>query len=64
MAASHWSTPDDNGILFKCFYEHFLVAPEAGPAVALRKAQMDMMQSRSWRAQPRYWAAFYLTGNS
>lgn len=64
VAASHWSTPDDNGILFKCFYEHFLSQPEAGPAMALRKAQMDMMQSRSWRSQARYWAAFYLTGNS
>jgi CHAT domain-containing protein len=64
VAASHWSTPDDSGVLFKRFYEHFLAAPEAGPAMALRKAQMDMMQSRSWRSQPRYWAAFYLTGNS
>ncbi len=64
VAASHWSTPDDNGALFKRFYEHFLAAPQAGPAMALRKAQMDMMQSRSWRSQPRYWAAFYLTGNS
>jgi CHAT domain-containing protein len=64
VAASHWSTPDDNGILFKLFYEHFLRAPDAGPAMALRKAQMDMMQSKGWRAQARYWAAFYLTGNS
>jgi CHAT domain-containing protein len=64
VAASHWSTPDDNGMLFNSFYEHFFTAPEAGPAMALRKAQMDMMQSGSWRSQPRYWAAFYLTGNS
>ncbi len=64
VAASHWATPDDNGTLFKSFYEHFLRTPEAGPAMALRNAQMDMMRSGSWRSQPRYWAAFYLTGNS
>jgi CHAT domain-containing protein len=64
VAASHWATPDENGVLFQSFYEHLRRAPAAGPAAALRQAQIDMMRSGSWRGRPQYWAAFYVIGNS
>ncbi|MEN6604000.1 MAG: CHAT domain-containing protein, partial [Bryobacteraceae bacterium] len=65
-AASLWPTPDDTGQLFRSFYSD--LRGTAGPGVslqaarALRKAQLEMLHSASWRAQPRYWAAFVITG--
>ena len=65
-ATSLWPTPDDTGQLFRTFY--LSLRGPAGPGVsvkaarALRKAQLEMLHSASWRSQPRYWAAFVITG--
>ena len=66
VAASLWPTPDDTGQLFRAFYSNLRESSGAGVGVrtarALRQAQLNMLQSSSWRSQPRYWAAFFITG--
>jgi CHAT domain-containing protein len=66
VAASLWPTPDDTGELFRSFYSNLRGSSGAGVGVqtahALRQAQLQMLRSSSWRSQPRYWAAFFITG--
>jgi len=63
VVASHWPTPDDAGALFLSFYRNLRAAPQAGPAVALQRAQIDMLGSGTWRSNPLYWSAYFVTGN-
>jgi tetratricopeptide (TPR) repeat protein len=63
VVASLWPTPDDAGALFLSFYRYLRAAPQAGPAVALQRAQIDMRRSGTWRANPLYWGAYFVTGN-
>jgi len=63
VVASHWPTPDDAGTLFLSFYRYLHAAPQAGPAVALQRAQVDMLRSGTWRSNPLYWGAYFVTGN-
>jgi CHAT domain-containing protein len=62
VIASTWSVPDASGALFHSLYRHLAVRPDAGPAEALRAAQLEMIHSKDWRANPRYWGAFFATG--
>ena len=64
VVASHWPTPDDTGTLFVNFYRHFREAPDAGPAAALQKAQLDLLRAGGWRANPQYWATYFVAGDS
>jgi CHAT domain-containing protein len=63
VIASHWPTPDDSGTLFIDFYKHFQETPEAGPAVALQRAQLDILRAGGWRSDPQYWATFFVNGD-
>jgi tetratricopeptide (TPR) repeat protein len=63
VVASRWPTPDDDGALFLSFYRYLRAAPQAGPAAALQRAQIDMLRSRTWRSNPLYWGAYFVTGN-
>ena len=63
VVASHWPTPDDAGSLFLSFYRYLRTAPQTGPAVALQRAQVDMLRSHTWRSNPLYWGAYFVTGN-
>ena len=63
VVASRWPTPDDAGALFLSFYRYLHAAPQAGPAVALQHAQIDMLRSHTWRSNPLYWSAYFVTGN-
>jgi CHAT domain-containing protein/tetratricopeptide (TPR) repeat protein len=63
VVASRWPTPDDAGALFRSFYGHLRAAPQDGAAVALQSAQLDMLRSGTWRANPLYWGAYFVTGN-
>ena len=63
VVASRWPTPDDAGALFLSFYRYLRAIPQAGPAVALQNAQIDMLRSRTWRSNPLYWSAYFVTGN-
>ena len=66
VAASLWPTPDDTGTMFRAFYQYLsplqrkLSARHC--AQALRLAQLQMLRCGTWRAQPQYWAAFFLMG--
>ena len=61
VAAAYWPVTDDKGVLWQEFYQQYQTNP-APPAVLLQAAQIQMIHSRSWRAQPRHWAAYFLTG--
>ena len=63
VLASHWPTPDDTGTLFINFYKHLGEAPDAGPQVALQRAQLDMLRAGGWRANPQYWATYFVAGD-
>jgi CHAT domain-containing protein len=63
VVASHWPTPDDTGSLFVDFYQHLCTRPQAGPAVALQQAQLDMLRAGGWRSHPRYWATHFVVGD-
>ena len=63
VVASLWPTPDDAGALFLSFYRYLRTAPQAGPAVALQRAQIAMLRSGTWRSNPLYWGAYFVTGN-
>jgi len=63
VIASHWPTPDDSGALFTDFYRKFRETPEAGPAVALQRAQVDMLRAGGWRSDPQYWATYFVNGD-
>jgi CHAT domain-containing protein len=62
VIASNWSTPDASGALFHSLYRHLAARPGAGAAEALRAAQLEMIRSGDWRANPRYWGAFCVMG--
>lgn len=63
VVASHWPTPDDSGSLFVRFYQYLCQRPQAGPAVALQQAQLDMLRAGGWRSSPRYWATYFVVGD-
>jgi CHAT domain-containing protein/tetratricopeptide (TPR) repeat protein len=60
VVVSLWPTPDDSGSLFQSFYRHFRQGGGRDPAAALARAQTEMIESRTWRSVPRYWAAYSL----
>jgi CHAT domain-containing protein len=66
VVATRWPTPDDSGELFLRFYRQ--LKPWAGrrpgsrPAVALQRAQLEVLKSASWRSSPHYWAAYFAVG--
>ncbi len=65
VVGTRWAYPDDTGALFRVFYEHLResgAGGSRGAADALRRAELEMLRSRSWRAKPKYWASFYEIG--
>lgn len=64
--ASQWPTPDDTGPLFQTFYQSLrpekLGLSSASAADALQTAQVGMLRSGTWRAEPKFWAAFFVVG--
>jgi CHAT domain-containing protein len=67
VIASQWPTPDDTGELFAKFYDHLRTTAggdRLAPAEALARAQVDMLRSGTWRADPHYWAAYQIMGRS
>ncbi len=63
VIASHWPTPDDTGAMFVDFYRYLCSRPQAGPAAALQRAQLDMLHAGGWRSRPRYWATYFVVGD-
>ena len=65
VIATSWPTPDDNGAFFDSFYRDYLNRVERGapsPSRALQAAQLAAIRSGTWRAQPQFWAAYFLMG--
>jgi CHAT domain-containing protein len=62
VVGSRWPVPDDTGELFRSFYARLAAASPAPQdfGSALQYAQLQMLRSRSWRSDPKYWGAFYL----
>ncbi|MBI5282350.1 MAG: CHAT domain-containing protein [Candidatus Solibacter usitatus] len=60
VVASLWPVPDDDGEMFRIFYQVY--GSGQGVAKALKAAQTAMIASRSWRSHPRYWSAYFLVG--
>jgi CHAT domain-containing protein len=59
VIATGWPVSDTNGELFAAFYRHLRAAP---PAEALRRSQVEMIRSGTWRSAPGYWASYQVTG--
>ena len=71
VVASLWPTPDDRGVIFESFYRELRRgtglpgrSPIQSAAEALRLAQLEMLRTNSWRAQPKYWATYLITGRT
>jgi tetratricopeptide (TPR) repeat protein len=62
VVVSHWPTPDDTGELFRSFYGHLKASGGADVAKALARAQIDMIESKTWRSAPGLWAAYFAMG--
>ena len=61
VAASLWPVPDDNGELLVSFYKA-LRSKNTSASSALQTAQLESLRSGSWRANPRYWASYFIAG--
>ena len=71
VIASLWPTTDDRGVIFESFYRELRKetrlpgqSPVQSAAEALRRAQLEMLRTNSWRAQPKYWATYLITGRT
>ena len=66
VASSLWPAPDDSGELFVALYRHLRrLGSDGHPGIeaeALRRAQLEMIRSGTWRSRPSYWAAFFIVG--
>ncbi|MCX6608825.1 MAG: CHAT domain-containing protein, partial [Acidobacteria bacterium] len=70
VVATYWPVLDDAGPFFTTFYRHIvqdaamnsLGRGRFAVAAALRRAQQTCLRSDSFRAQPRYWAGFFVAG--
>ena len=62
VVSSRWPTPDEDGPLFKSLYRNLRTERRADPGQALRIAQLEMIRSGGWHAQPRYWGAYFVIG--
>jgi CHAT domain-containing protein len=59
VIATGWPVSDTNGELFAAFYRHLR---NATPAEALRRSQVEMIHSGTWRSAPANWASYQVTG--
>jgi CHAT domain-containing protein/Tfp pilus assembly protein PilF len=62
VVVSLWPTPDDTGEMFLSFYSYLRATGGNGVAAALAHAQIDLLESKTWRSAPRHWAAYFLIG--
>jgi len=59
IVATGWPEKDSTGEIFTNFYRHLRNAPAVE---ALRRSQVEMIRSGTWRAAPGYWASYQVTG--
>ncbi len=64
VVVSSWAMPDDSGAFFQSFYEHFKTSRltsrsvSEAAALALRRAQIDIMHGNGYQSLPSFWAAY------
>jgi CHAT domain-containing protein len=63
VLATRWPTVDDDGAFFESFYRNLRSSDGTDPAKALRNASLEMFKSGTWRAEPSFWAGYFLVGN-
>ncbi len=61
VLATGWPVKDSSGDIFTSFYGYLRVVPAAE---ALRRGQIEMIRSSTWRAAPEYWASYQVTGGA
>ncbi len=61
VVSTTWPVEDASGEIFARFYHHL---QDQSVAEALRRSQMEMAHSETWRAAPAYWASYQVTGGS
>jgi len=61
VLATSWPVRDSSGEVLASFYKYLQHLPAAE---ALRRSQMDMLDSGTWRALPSYWAPYQITGGA
>ena len=62
VLGSRWATPDEDGALFQALYRDLRARRGRDSAQALRSAQLDIIRAGGWRAEPRYWGAYFVMG--
>ncbi len=63
VLATRWPTKDeDENGLIGSFYKHLLASADGNIPEALQESRKDMIARGGWRAEPRYWATFFLIG--
>ena len=61
VVSTYWPTVDDAGMLAEAFYRQLTTGGHT-TAESLRLAQVSMIAQADWRADPDYWAAYFLIG--
>jgi len=61
VLATSWQVGDSSGDLLAGFYRYLREVPAAE---ALRRSQLEMIRSGTWRSNPSYWAAYQITGGA
>jgi CHAT domain-containing protein len=61
VLATSWPVRDSSGELLASFYNHLQHFPAAE---ALRRSQMEMLHSGTWRSAPSYWVPYQITGGT
>jgi CHAT domain-containing protein len=64
VVATYWPIVDDSGELAVEFYRQWggMRGPGIAPEEALRRAQVAMISQGGWKAEPRYWGAYFVSG--
>lgn len=70
VMATYWPVRDDAGPFFTTFYRHIVQDAALksngrgrfAVAAALRRSQQACLRSETFRAEPRYWAGFFVSG--
>jgi tetratricopeptide (TPR) repeat protein len=63
VLATRWPVVDDDGMFFESFYRNLNENGRLNPAIALQKTSVEMVKSGTWRANPSFWAGYFLIGN-
>jgi CHAT domain-containing protein len=67
VIGTRWSIPDDTGEMFQLFYSNWKsnrghATPRHIAAESLQRAQLALLDTNTWRSDPKYWSAFYVVG--